>query len=215
MTLASRPLPVRDRSMRVLTPADQPSTGRLVIVSGPSGSGKTTLLERLYEQCPLPLVASISATTRPKRQGETEGRHYHFLTREEFARRRDAGEFLECCEVHQNGDWYGTLKSEVAPRLAEGRWVVLEIDVQGARAVLQHYPQAITMFVRLHSLEELERRLRKRGTESEEAIQRRLASAQRELASLAMYQFEIINDDMDQAVQTMCQRLLQCEGKDK
>jgi len=201
--------------MRVLTPVEETNTGRLIIVSGPSGSGKTTLLERLFAECPLPLVASVSATTRPMRKGELDGHHYHFLTREEFARRRQAGEFLECCEVHQNGDWYGTLKSEVAPRLAEGRWVVLEIDVQGANAVLQHYPQAVTMFVRLHSLDELEQRLRKRGTESEEAIQRRLASARRELASIAMYQHEIINDDIDQAVQTMCQRLLQCEGKVK
>ena len=109
-------------------------------------------------------------------QGKSTGVDYHFLSREEFERRRQQGDFLECAEVFGRGDWYGTLVSEVAPRLAAGKWVVLEIDVQGTLAVVRQFPDAVTIFVRPESLEELERRLRSRGTESEEAIQRRLAS---------------------------------------
>ena len=115
---------------------------------------------------------------RPVRPGRTkqDGRDYHFLSPEEFARRREAGEFLECCEVFGRGYWYGTLKSEVTPRLAAGKWVVLEIDVQGTLAVLEQYPDALTIFIRPESLEELERRLRGRGTESEEAVSPPLGS---------------------------------------
>ena len=123
------------------------------------GAGKTTLLKRLYSTCPLPLVASVSATTGRPRPGEVDGVDYHFLSREEFARRREAGEFLECCEVYGRGDWYGTLKSEVTPSLEAGKWVVLEIDVQGTLAVLEHYPDALTIFIQPASIDELERRL--------------------------------------------------------
>ena len=100
----------------------------------------------------------------------------------EFERRRQQGEFLECAEVFGGGDWYGTLVDEVAPRLAAGKWVVLEIDVEGTRAIVQQYPDAVTIFVRPESLEELERRLRSRGTETEAAIERRLAVARSEIS---------------------------------
>jgi len=183
--------------------------GKLIVISGPSGAGKTTLLKRLYACCPRPLAPSVSATTRPPRPGEKDGVDYHFLSREEFARRRTAGEFLECFEVYQRGDWYGTLKSEVAPSLANGKWVVLEIDVQGTLAVLEHYPDALTIFVRPRSVEDLERRLRDRGTESEAALQRRLEVARRELSFIDRYRFQVVNDDIDRAVRELCEILNQ------
>lgn len=180
--------------------AEDCMTGKLLVISGPSGAGKTTLLKRLYATSPVPLATSVSATTRAPRPGEVDGADYHFLTKDEFERRRRHGDFLECFEVYQRGDWYGTLKSEVAPRLANGKWVVLEIDVQGTLAVLQHYPQAVTIFVRPSSLDELERRLRARGTESEAALGRRLEVARRELQSVDRYRFQVINDEVEAAL---------------
>ncbi|MGC4003995.1 MAG: guanylate kinase [Pirellulales bacterium] len=135
--------------------------GRLVVISGPSGSGKTTVLRELFGRCPW-LEASVSATTRSPRPGERDGVDYYFLTPETFAAKRAANEFLEAFEVFGRGHWYGTLQSEVAPRLAAGKWVVLEIDVDGAADVLRTYPDAITVFIKPESLEELERRLRSR-----------------------------------------------------
>jgi guanylate kinase len=185
------------------------SPGQLVIVSGPSGSGKTTVLARLLAQPPLALKLAVSATTREPRQGEREGVDYYFLSREEFDRRRRNEEFLECFEVFGRGHWYGTLNSEVAPSLQAGKWVILEIDVNGMLAVTQHYPEAITIFLRPSSLEELERRLRARGTESEDAIQRRLAEARRELALAHRYRYQVINDNLQQAVTEMARILRQ------
>ncbi len=181
-----------------------PPTGKLVIISGPSGAGKSTVVRRLIQRCPLPLVLSVSATTRPPRRGERDGVEYHFLSREEFARRRAAGEFLECKEVFGRGDWYGTLQSEVTTGLAAGKWVVLEIDVEGALAVLEQHPAAITIFLHPGSTAELERRLRARGTESEESIRRRLEVAGREMTFIDRYRHEVINDTIDQAVQDIC-----------
>jgi guanylate kinase len=181
--------------------------GKLVVISGPSGAGKTTLLKRLYAGSPRPLVTSVSATTRPPRPGEVDGIDYHFLSKEEFARRRQRGEFLECFEVYQRGDWYGTLKSEVTPRLAAGKWVVLEIDVQGTLAVLDQYPGAVTVFVRPSSLAELERRLRDRGTESEAALARRLEVARRELEAADRYRYQVVNDDVDRALKQLSEIL--------
>jgi guanylate kinase len=183
--------------------------GKLVVISGPSGAGKTTLLKRLFSRAPVPLVASVSATTRAPRPGEIDGVDYHFLTKEEFARRRERGDFLESFEVYQRGDWYGTLKQEVGPSLSAGKWVVLEIDVQGTLAVLQHYPEAITIFVRPSSLSELERRLRDRGTDSEAAIGRRLEVARRELTSIDRYRHQVVNDDVDRALNELCEILSQ------
>jgi guanylate kinase len=175
------------------------SSGRVIIISGPSGAGKTTLLKQLLARCER-LVPSVSATTRVPRQGEVDNRDYHFLNKADFEERRQRGEFLECAEVFGSGDWYGTLKQEVAPRLTAGKWVVLEIDVQGTQSILNIYPDALTIFVRPDSLEELERRLRHRGTESETAIQRRLTAARRELASADMYRYQVTNQTVDQAV---------------
>jgi guanylate kinase len=184
------------------------NSGRLVVISGPSGAGKTTLVKRVFE-CSPQLVAGVSATTRPPRPTEQDGLDYHFLSPAEFERRRQAGDFLESFEVFGHGYWYGTLESEVTPSLARGKWVVLEIDVQGTLAVLKRYPDAITIFVRPGSMEELERRLRNRGTESGGAIQRRLEVARRELACADTYQHQVLNDDIDRAVQEICDILTQ------
>ena len=170
------------------------------MVSGPSGAGKTSVMRRVYKTCRAPLVRSVSATTRPPREGEIDDIDYHFLSADEFRSRRQGGEFLECFEVFDHGHWYGTLKSEVSTGLTAGKWVVLEIDVQGALAVIEQFADAVTIFLRPSSREELERRLRGRGTETEEAIGRRLARADRELALAGRYQHQVINDDMDQAV---------------
>jgi guanylate kinase len=175
------------------------SPGRVIIISGPSGSGKTTLLKQLLVKCDR-LVPSVSATTRAPRPGEVNGRDYHFLSKSEFEKRRQAGDFLEYAEVFGSGDWYGTLKDEVAPRLAAGKWVVLEIDLQGTQSVLRLYPDAVTIFVRPETLEELERRLRSRGTESEPSLQRRLNAARQELAGADLYQYQVTNQNVDRAV---------------
>lgn len=178
--------------------------GRLVVVSGPSGAGKTSVMRRVFQQCSVPLVRSVSATTRPPRQGETDGVDYHFLTDEEFQAGRRRGDFLESYAVFGQDYWYGTLWSEVTSGRAAGKWVVLEIDVQGALDVMERFPEAITIFLRPSGVEELERRLRGRGTEAEEAIRRRLVRAEAELALAGRYRYQVINDQMDQAVQAIC-----------
>lgn len=181
--------------------------GKVVIVSGPSGAGKSTVMSGLLAAAPVPLVMSVSATTRPPRAGEQDGGDYHFLSREEFFARRDRGEFLEYKEVFGRGQWYGTLKSEVTTGLNAGKWVVLEIDVEGMLSALESYPDAITIFIRPDSLAELERRLRQRGTDSEEAIQRRLEVARRELTLAPRYRHEVINDTVERTVQEISQIL--------
>jgi guanylate kinase len=173
---------------------------RLIVLSGPSGVGKSTVLRSLVARYPDRLRLSVSATTRPPRPGETDGVDYFFLTPDEFARRRQAGEFLECCEVFGRGHWYGTLKSEVRPSPDGQKWVILDIDVDGAEKVRSQLPDVPTIFLRPSSEAELERRLRARGTESEEAIQRRLEVARRELARADQYQYQVVNDTVDRAV---------------
>ncbi len=180
------------------------SRGKLIVISGPSGAGKTTLLKQLFERC-RGLVASVSATTRPPRPGERDGVDYHFLTPEEFQRRADGRtSFWNVTRFLATDTGMARCPREVSPSLAAGKSIVLEIDVQGAMAVLKPYPEAITIFVRPSSLEELERRLRGRGTENEESIQRRLEVARRELAFAGRYQHQVINDDVDRAVQEIC-----------
>ena len=183
------------------------TSGRLVIISGPSGAGKSTVVRRLLQQCDVPLRLSVSATTRSPRPGEEEGVHYYFLSQEQFHRRRLAGEFLECKEVFGRGDWYGTLRSEVATGYAAGKWVLLEIDVEGALAVLEQEPHATTIFLHPGSLDELERRLRSRGTEDRASLARRLEVARREMANLDKYTYEVINDSVDRAVREICEIL--------
>ena len=181
---------------------------QLIIISGPSGAGKSTVVRRLLDECPVPLRLSISATTRPPRPGEVDGREYHFLSQDEFTRRREANAFLECKEVFSRGHWYGTLREEVASGLASGHWIVLEIDVQGALEVMEKKEfNLVSLFIHPGGMEELERRLRGRGTETEEAITRRLETAHAEMRYLHHYQYEIINGSVDAAVTQICQIL--------
>jgi guanylate kinase len=136
-----------------------------------------------------------------------DGVDYYFLTTDEFGRRRDAGEFLESCEVFGQGCWYGTLLSEVTPSPNDQKWVILDIDVEGAEKVCRQFPNVPTIFLRPSSEAELERRLRARGTESEAAIQRRLEVARRELARAERYKFQVINDTVERAVDAISEIL--------
>ncbi|MDA7936919.1 guanylate kinase [bacterium] len=184
------------------------SSGRLIILSGPSGAGKSTVVRHLLEECDLPLKLSISATTRSPRQGEKHGQHYFFLSDEEFQHRRAAGDFLECKEVFGLGYWYGTLREQVTTGLKGGDWVILEIDVQGAAALMDDRSLSpITLFIHPGGMKELEQRLRTRGTETEEAIRARLETAHNEMQYLHRYQFEVINGSVDLAVDEICQIL--------
>jgi guanylate kinase len=173
---------------------------QFVVLSGPSGSGKTTIVERILNRSPIKLIKSVSATTRRPRKNEIDGENYYFLAHEEFTRRREQGEFLECAEVHGTGNWYGTLKAEVERARNLGGWALLEIDVQGAVQIMHKYPQALTIFLKTSSEAEYERRLRGRGTDSEEIIERRLANARTELEQAPQYRFQVVNDDLDRAV---------------
>ncbi len=185
-------------------------SGKLVVISGPSGVGKTTLLRKLLATFP-GLIPSVSATTRPPRTGEEDGVDYHFLSLEEFERRREAGEFLECCQVYGRQHWYGTLVDEVDPRLAGGKWVVLEIDVEGTLCILEKFPGAITIFVEPSHPDQLLERLRGRGTESPEAMARRLEVARRELLEAHRYRHRVVNEDVDEALDQV-RRILAAEG---
>ncbi len=185
------------------------SRGRLIIVSGPSGAGKSTVLRELLRTCDLPLILSISATTRPPRPGEQNGREYHFVDHTTFQAMRESERFLEYKEVFGRGDWYGTIRSEVEKGLEQGKWVILEIDVQGAMAVQQQMPGAISFFVHPGSLKELETRLRRRGTDSEMAISRRLEVAADEMKAIPRYHHEIINVQFEDTVKLICNKLHQ------
>ena len=181
--------------------------GKLVVISGPSGVGKTTILRRLLADLPH-LIPSVSATTRPPRVGERNGVDYHFIAAEVFERRRAAGEFLECCQVYGRQYWYGTLVDEVAPRMAAGEWVVLEIDVEGTLSILARYPEAITIFVEPSHPDQLLERLRGRATESPEAMARRLEVARRELLQSHHYQHRVVNDNDVAAAVSAIERIL-------
>jgi guanylate kinase len=172
--------------------------GPLIIVSGPSGCGKSTVVRRLLESTDRPLRVAVSATTREPRPGEIDGTHYHYWTRERFEEALGRGEFLEHAAVH--GGYYGTLRSEVGRYRDEGVGVVLVIDVQGAAKVREQCPDAVTVFLQSPSAAVLEERLRGRGTESESAIQRRLAAARAEEARSGEYTHVLVNDRLDDTV---------------
>ncbi len=188
---------------------DVEDAGKLIILSGPSGAGKSTVVRHLLTDCSLPIALSVSATTRHPRAGEVDGRDYHFVSREQFEQMKSAGEFLEYKEVFGRGDWYGTIAAEVDRGLNSGKWMILEIDVQGALAVMQLRSDTISFFVHPGSLDELAIRLRRRGTDTEEAIGRRLEVAAEELQALKHYQYEIINREVEQSVAEICQLLNQ------
>ena len=187
--------------------AETTQFGQLVIISGPSGAGKSTVLRILLSACPLPLDLSISATTRPPRPAEVDGVDYHFLTADEFDSKLSKGEFLEHKEVFGRGHYYGTLRETVTTGLNTGRYVILEIDVAGAMSVLEHIPNAITIFIHPGTQQELENRLRGRETDSEESIIRRLEVAKSEMGLMNRYQHIIVNEQPETAAETICQIL--------
>jgi guanylate kinase len=168
-----------------------------VILSAPSGGGKTTIARRLLERR-ADLGYSVSCTTRAPRAGEVDGRDYRFLSREDFARARDAGEFAEWAEVH--GHLYGTLRSEVDRVLAGGRHVLMDIDVQGARQFHAAFPDTVLVFVLPPSGEVLKARLAGRQSEDPERLLVRLQNARAELGEVGRYHYVVVNDDLERAV---------------
>ena len=183
-------------------------TPRLFVVSGPSGVGKGTLVERLRERRP-DLGLTVSATTRDPRPGEVPDVSYHFLSNEEFDRLVDEGAFVEWAQYGSNR--YGTLRSEVQKNLEVGHSVVLEIDVRGGLNVKRLFPDdAVLVFIEPPSREELEHRLRHRGTEDEERIQVRLAQVAREYEAAKAYDAAIVNDDLERATAELVE-LVQAE----
>jgi len=169
----------------------------LLVLSAPSGGGKTTIAKKLL-QVRRDLGYSVSATTRASRNGEQDGVDYHFLSRSEFERRRDQGEFLEWAEY--GAQLYGTLKREIDRILSEGRHAVLDIDIEGARQIRHKLPHSLQVFVLPPSGEILVERLRGRNTENPELLRKRLRRASHELAAVAEYDYAVMNEDLEAAV---------------
>ncbi|MEO8891711.1 MAG: guanylate kinase [Coleofasciculaceae cyanobacterium] len=172
-------------------------TGKLIVLTGPSGVGKGTLLRSLLQRHP-ELYLSISATTRQPRAGEIPGKHYYFVTRDEFEKMRQAGELLEWAEYA--GNYYGTPFAPVEQQIQLGRLVILEIELVGARKIQHRFKSALRIFILPPSVEELEQRLRSRGQDSEEAIAKRLSCAKAELAAADEFDLQIVNDDLETAL---------------
>ena len=171
--------------------------GLLIIFSGPSGSGKGTIMKSLLASRD-DTVLSVSMTTRAPRPGEIDGYHYHFVTHEVFQKAIEEDGFLEYAEY--NGNFYGTPEAPIRRLLNEGKNVMLEIEVQGAEKVMDHRSDVVSIFITIPSYEELERRLRGRGTEPEEVIQKRMKTSQYELSRAFRYQYVVLNDEVEKAV---------------
>ncbi|KUJ90699.1 MAG: guanylate kinase [Thermoanaerobacter thermocopriae] len=172
--------------------------GLLIVLSGPSGAGKGTICKALMEK-EKDLKLSISATTRPPRSGEIEGKNYFFKTEEEFEKMIENDSFLEWAKVYDH--YYGTPKDFVLKNLDEGNDVVLEIDIQGALKIKEKFPEGIFIFILPPSMEELKNRIKKRGTETEEEIIKRFKSAYEELNYVSRYNYVVINDSIEEAVE--------------
>ncbi|MBQ8684251.1 MAG: guanylate kinase [Clostridia bacterium] len=169
----------------------------LIVLSGPSGSGKGTIIKSLLAERD-DTVLSVSMTTRAPRPGELDGIHYHFVTREKFEQTIAEDGFLEYAEY--NGNYYGTPEAPIRRWLNEGKNVILEIEVQGAEKVMDHRSDLVSIFITIPSVEELERRLRGRGTETDEVIRGRMETARYELTRAFRYQYVVLNDEVDLAI---------------
>lgn len=186
--------------------------GVLFVFSGPSGVGKGTLKAKLFEEFADRIAYSVSATTRGPREGEVDGKDYFFISRQEFERRVKNNEFLEHAEFA--GNCYGTPRAYVEKLLDSGMNVVLEIDVQGALQVMKSMPECVSVFILPPSFEELERRLRGRGTETEEKVRERLETAKRELPYAPQYDYQIVNGgDIEAAYQSLRDVFLKSTGE--
>jgi guanylate kinase len=172
-------------------------TGRLIVLTGPSGVGKGTLLKALLERHP-ELYLSVSATTRSPREGEVDGTHYYFYPRDRFEAMIRAGELLEWAEFA--GNYYGTPIEPVRLELDRGKSIILEIELAGARQVASIFPDALRIFILPPDLQTLETRIRDRGTDSAEAIERRLEQAKVEIAAQNEFDYQIVNDDFQTAL---------------
>jgi guanylate kinase len=181
-----------------MTPS--PRKGVLYIVSAPSGAGKTSLVKALLKADPA-IRLSVSYTTREPRPGETDGRDYHFVSRKRFEMMLADGEFLEHAAVY--GNFYGTSKGSISRDLNAGHDVLLEIDWQGAAQVKQHFPEAASIFILPPSFSALRTRLKGRGQDSEEVIERRLAAAAHDVAHADEFDYIIVNDDFDHALEEL------------
>lgn len=184
--------------------------GRLFIVSAPSGAGKTTICKALLDRFP-DIRYSISHTTRSPREGEKEGVDYIFVSREEFLRGIEANQWAEWAEVH--GNYYGTSADLLDRMIAEGRYVLLDVDVQGERQLVKRYPDSVTIFIMPPEIDELKARMEARGTDSPEVIARRLDNAKKEIACKDQYQHVIVNDDLDRAVQDIIDIVAAARGE--
>ena len=186
--------------------------GVLFVFSGPSGVGKGTLKAKLFEEFADRIAYSVSATTRGPREGEVDGKDYFFISRQEFERRVQNNEFLEHAEFA--GNCYGTPRAYVEKLLDSGMNVVLEIDVQGALQVMKSMPECVSVFILPPSFEELEHRLRGRGTETEEKVRERLETAKRELPYAPQYDYQIVNGgDIEAAYQSLREVFLKSTGE--
>ncbi|MDN5331104.1 MAG: guanylate kinase [Tepidanaerobacteraceae bacterium] len=174
--------------------------GMLIVLSGPSGAGKGTLCNLLLKRRP-ELVLSVSVTTRPPRPGEVNGVNYYFTDEENFKKMVDNGEFLEWAKVYNN--YYGTPKKFVEEHLKQGKDVILEIDIQGARQVKENCPDAIFIFILPPDIEELKNRIIKRGSESKESLDLRVKSAEEELKAMYDYDYAVVNDVLEEAVKKL------------
>ncbi|MFP4452153.1 MAG: guanylate kinase [Desulfobacterales bacterium] len=175
-------------------------TGRLFILSAPSGTGKTTLCRRILSAFP-DMSYSISFTTRPPRNGEAEGKDYHFISRQQFERMIRENRLAEWAKVH--GNYYGTSAELLEEDLGRGRDVLLDIDVNGARQIIRHFPESMPIFIMPPSMEALGQRLKKRGSDPPEVIENRLRAAEKEIACSNEYRHVIVNDDLEETVEKL------------